>query len=186
MEDHSDRSDGELLADLVRGERRSLSILFDRHAATVTRYGWALAADRQDLEEIVQDTFVTLWRRCAEIAVHETSLLPWLLTTCRYLAANASRKHARNQTDELPDEALHDHTPHARREADEAREQLRWVLDEIARLEPVDRRVCELCLIEGLSYGEASEMLGLTVPAVKQRILRSRARLKKAVTADEN
>ncbi|WP_233437856.1 RNA polymerase sigma factor [Agromyces laixinhei] len=186
VEDHSSSGDGELLADLARGERRALSILFDRHAAAVTRYGWALATSRQDLEEIVQDTFITLWRRSAEIVLHETSLLPWLLTTCRYLAANAGRKHARNHADELPDEALLDHAPHARRAADDAREQLRWVFDEIARLEPIDRRVCELCLIEGLTYGEAANVLGLSVPAVKQRVLRSRARLRKAVAADEN
>jgi RNA polymerase sigma-70 factor (ECF subfamily) len=45
--------------------------------------------------------------------------------------------------------------------------------------------VCELCLVDGLPYGEAAEQLGLSVGAVKQRVSRSRARLKKAVTLDE-
>ena len=68
----------------------------------------------------------------------------------------------------------------------DARERLRWVRDEIAALAPVDRRICELCLLEGHSYAEAAEILGLSVGAVTQRVSRSRARLKKAVMHDEH
>ncbi|MFF2277646.1 RNA polymerase sigma factor [Agromyces sp. NPDC058126] len=186
MEHYIDVGDDELLAGLVRGDRSALPVLFDRHAPTVTRYAWAIAQNRQDLEEIVQDTFITLWRKSAEIVLYEASLLPWLLTTCRYLAANAGRRHFRNQADELPDDSRLGRSTHAHREAENAKEQLRWVLDEIARLDPIDRRVCELCLVDGVPYGEAAESLGLSVGAVKQRVLRSRARLRKAVTADEN
>lgn len=186
MDDHIDVGDDALLAGLVRGDRAALPVLFDRHAPTVTRYAWAIAQNRQDLEEIVQDTFITLWRKSAEIVLYEASLLPWLLTTCRYLAANAGRRHLRNLAEELPDEFRLERSTHAQRDAEAAREQLRWVLDEIGRLEPIDRRVCELCLVDGVPYGEAAESLGLSVGAVKQRVLRSRARLRKAVTADEN
>lgn len=70
-------------------------------------------------------------------------------------------------------------------EAESARDDLRWVLDEIERLEPIDRSVCELCLVDGVPYAEAAKQLGLSVGAVKQRVSRSRARLKKAVTLDE-
>ena len=114
--DQSDGTDTELLRGLVGGDQRPLSILFDRHAAAVTRYAWALASNRQDVEEIVQDTFVTLWRRADAIAVPETSVLPWLLVTCRNTAANLARRHLRNRADELPDEATTDHAVHARRD----------------------------------------------------------------------
>lgn len=184
--EHINDGDDELLAGLARGDRTALPVLFDRHAPTVTRYAWAIAQNRQDLEEIVQDTFITLWRRSSEIVLYEASLLPWLLTTCRYLAANAGRRHSRNSAEELPDEFRLERSAHAQRDADTAKEQLRWVLDEIARLDPIDRRVCELCLVDGVPYGEVAETLGLSVGAVKQRVLRSRARLRKAVTADEN
>ncbi|WP_022891053.1 RNA polymerase sigma factor [Agromyces subbeticus] len=184
--DQSDGTDTELLQGLVRGDQRPLSILFDRHAAAVTRYAWALAPSRQDVEEIVQDTFMTLWRRADAVNVPEVSVLPWLLVTCRNVAANLARRHLRNRADELPEESASDHTAHARRDAEQAREQLRWVLDEIAALDPIDRRVCELCLVDGVPYADAARQLGLSVGAVKQRVLRSRMKLRKAVTADEN
>ena len=184
--DESEGTDADLLRRLAGGDQRALSIVFDRHAAALTRYAWAIAPSRMDVEEIVQDTFVTVWRKSAEIVIPEASLLPWLLVTCRYLAMNAVRKAARSHADEL-DEDSSSHADFVRdhHHAEAARDELRWVLDEIERLEPIDRQVCELCLVDGVPYAEAAQLLGLSVGAVKQRVSRSRARLKKAVTLDE-
>ncbi|WP_022894662.1 RNA polymerase sigma factor [Agromyces subbeticus] len=184
--DENEGTDADLLTRLASGDQTALSIVFDRHAAAVTRYAWAIAPSRMDVEEIVQDTFVTVWRKAGEITIAETSLLPWLLVTCRYLALNVMRKAARNHADELDENiaggsnAVREH-----HDAEATSEDLRWVLDEIERLDPIDRRVCELCLVEGLPYAEAAQQLGISVGAVKQRVSRSRARLKKAVTLDE-
>jgi len=180
-------TDPDLLRRLAGGDHRALSIVFDRHAAAVTRYAWAIAPTRMDVEEIVQDTFVTVWRKAAEITILDASLLPWLLVTCRNLGMNVVRKAARNQAGQLDEnssgrtDVVRDH-----HDIEAAREELHWVLDEIERLEPIDRRVCELCLVEGAPYAEAARLLDLSVGAVKQRVSRSRARLKKAVSLDEN
>lgn len=184
--DESGGTDADLLDRVARGDHRALSVVFDRHAPAVTRYAWALATGRSEVEEIVQDTFVTMWRKAGEIALAEASLLPWLLVTCKYLALNAARRAAKHEADELDEtradgmNAVRDHD-----DAETARDDLRWVLAEIQALEPMDRRVCELCLIDGLPYADAARELGLSVGAVKQRVSRSRARLRKAVTVDE-
>jgi RNA polymerase sigma-70 factor (ECF subfamily) len=184
--DESEGTDADLLRRLADGDQRALSIVFDRHAAAVTRYAWAIAPSRMDVEEIVQDTFVTVWRKAAEITIAETSLLPWLLVTCRNFGLNAVRKAARHHADELDEGQSNDsHVVRDHHEAEAAREELRWVLEEIERLEPIDRRVCELCLIDGMPYAEAAKLLDLSVGAVKQRVSRSRTRLKKAVSLDE-
>ncbi len=183
--DDSGVTDAVLLERLARGEPDALGAVFDRHASAVTRYAWALAADRRDVEELVQDTFLTAWRRGA--AIPQESLLPWLLVTCRNLNLNLQRARAKHRADELRDDLLAaSGAQRADDDSEDAREQLRWVMAEIERLPAVDRRVCELCLIEGRSYAEAAEQLGLTVGAVKQRVLRSRTRLRKVVTDDEN
>ncbi|MGD8167016.1 RNA polymerase sigma factor [Herbiconiux sp. P16] len=163
-----------------------MSIAFDRHAAAVTRYAWALLPNRMDVEEAVQDTFHTLWRKADEIELPSASLLPWLLVTCRNFALNQGRKNARHNA--LPFDAgvTGSDEPAERLEAREAREQLRWVLEELTRLQPIDRQVCELCLIEGRSYAEAALIAGISVGAVKQWVSRSRARLRKAVIGDED
>lgn len=185
--DESDGTDAELLERLASGDQRALAVVFDRHAPAVTRYAWAIAPSRMDVEEIVQDTFLTVWRKAAEIMIAETSLLPWLLVTCRNFGMNAMRKTARTRAEHFDDEVPQGGADVVREhhDAEAARDDLRWVLDEIERLEPIDRQVCELCLVEGLPYAEAAERLDLSVGAVKQRVSRSRAQLKKAVTLDE-
>ncbi|RFA11956.1 hypothetical protein B7R21_11490 [Subtercola boreus] len=174
-----DVSDGELLAGVVGNDRSALAALLARHARPVTRYAWALVGNAADVEEVVQDTFLTTWRRAETIALVDDSLLPWLLATCRYVALNVNRAHYRHSTEELPSDLL------VTDDDGEARDRLRWVMQEIALLSPLDRSVTELCLIEGRSYAEASEHLGLTVGAVRQRVSRSRSRLRKAVTDNE-
>lgn len=128
----------------------------------------------------MQDTFLTLWQKAATIDLATSALLPWLLVVCQNHARNQARRLAKGAGDELPEDLA------ARPDADEARERLRWVRDEIAALAPVDRRICELCLLEGHSYAEAAQILGLSIGAVTQRVSRSRARLKKAVMHDEH
>jgi RNA polymerase sigma-70 factor (ECF subfamily) len=184
---HSGESDAELLARVAGGSKQALSVMFDRHAPAVTRYAWALAASRMDVEEIVQDTFVTTWQKANAIVLPEASMLPWLLATCRNHALNLLRKRRRHDADELAgDSERPSSTAHADEvAAQDARDTLRWVIAEIEQLAPLDRRICELCLLEGRSYTEASELLGLSVDAVKKRVSRARMRLKKGVTSDE-
>ncbi|MFJ3383486.1 MULTISPECIES: RNA polymerase sigma factor [unclassified Curtobacterium] len=178
--DDTNEADVALVRRMARGEPGALAEAFDRFAPTLTRYAWALAGSRQDVEELVQDTFLTLWQKTDTIDLATRSLVPWLLVVCRNHARNQARRTMKAASDDLPEELA------APAEADDARERLRWVRDEIAAMATTDRRICELCLLEGHSYQEAASMLGLSVGAVTQRVSRSRARLRKAVTHDEH
>jgi RNA polymerase sigma factor (sigma-70 family) len=169
-------SDTDLVLRTAMGDHSALETIFDRYVAVVTRYAWAIASSREDVEEIVQDTFVTFWGKAGSFQLADESVLPWLLVVCRNHSLNSIRKAARSRSDEMPGELA------APGDDEHSREQLRWVRDEIDSLAPLDRRVCELCLLEGRSYAEAAELLGISVGAVTQRVSRSRNRLKKAVT----
>lgn len=176
--DVTTETDETIVRALAAGDQAALAQVFDRYAATMTRYVWAIVDDRHDVEEVVQDAFLVLWQRADTLELPAESLLPWLLVVCRNLARNAGRKRTRRRADELPETLVApvDHT--------EAAETLRWVRSEIAALPELDRRICELCLLEGRSYTEAAEALGLTVGAVTQRVSRNRRRLKKVVMHD--
>jgi len=178
--DVTTESDESIVGAMASGDRSALARAFDRYAATLTRYAWALADDRMDVEEIVQDAFLTLWQRASTLELPADTMLPWLLVVCRNHAFNAGRKRTKHRADELPE------TLAAPEGHDEARERLRWVREEIAALPELDRRICELCLLEGHSYAEAAELLGLSVGAVTQRVSRNRRRLKKVVMHDEH
>lgn len=177
MDDTADDDTG-LARRLATGDRAALAIAFDRFAPTLTRYAWAIAGSKQDVEELVQDTFLTLWQKADSVQLPTGELLPWLLVVCRDHARNLARRSAEHAGDELPEELAAPAGP------SEGADGLRWVRDEIAALPEADRLICELCLVRGYSYAEAAQLLG--VGSVTQRVSRSRRRLRKAVTHDEH
>ncbi len=59
--DDGANADAALRRRLANGERAALADAFDRYAAALTRFAWALASSSEDAERIVQDTFLTLW-----------------------------------------------------------------------------------------------------------------------------
>ena len=119
----------------------------------------------------MQKTFVTLWQKRAAAAIYDDSLLPWLLTVCKNHWRNLRRTEARHRNVSLAMVEEQASTPN----------ELAWVRDDLDILSPNDRRLCELCLIEGYSYQEAAAELDITPPAAAKRLQRARARLRKAV-----
>ncbi|HWI30695.1 MAG TPA: sigma-70 family RNA polymerase sigma factor [Microbacterium sp.] len=164
-------ADAELIRLAVIGDRGAFSALFARHSKAVYVYAWAMTRNDRDAEDITQEVFVVAWRRLSAIRIVESSALPWLLVTCRNMGRNALR--ARRDTLSLDESLLPgDHT------RQERLEELSWVQAEISRLGGMDRRVVHLCLVEGYSYAEASEHLGITRAAIAKRVERLRATLR--------
>lgn len=173
-------TDAELVEDVKKGNVDAFTELMTRHSSSVFRYAWALADQPRDVDDIVQDTFLILWRRRRSIDVHGGSALPWLLTTCKYTSMNGNRRERTRRT--IPLSELSESRLDAHRAADKqaAARELRWVLAEIQSLNELDRKLCQLCLVGGASYDDASEQLGITQAAARKRVQRVRARLARA------
>lgn len=63
-------------------------------------------------------------------------------------------------------------------------EELGWVRQAVSRLGGMDQRIVHLCLVEGYSYAEAADHLGLTTSAVAKRVERVRVTLRRAVRGE--
>lgn len=125
-----------LVRRMVSGDEAALAMAFDRFAPVLTRYAWAVTASPADVEHVVQETFLSLWKHADGLCLPTGLLLPWLLAVCR--------SHARP------------------RGADVAGgEPLRWVQDDLLALPDTDRLLVELCLVEGRTWTEAAQRLGL-------------------------
>ncbi len=166
--------DVELMIAVSKGDHGAFDRLYRRHAATVLRCAWGLAATRDDAEELVQETFITLWRRRRDSIIYEDSTLPWLLATCRNHWQNEQRRRIRKAT--LPLDA-------AAESAADDEDRVRWIRDELDRLSPADRRLCELVLVEGCSYKEAAAELDLSIAAAAKRLERAKSRLREEIAS---
>src|SRR2546423_2413416 len=120
-------SDGALIARWREGDERAATQLVERHAAAVARFVASLGA-RDDVDELVQDTFVRAFGSIESFRA-ESTLRTWLFTIARNLmrdrvrAARAQRaviaveeEHAATEHDAL-DEAVADETAVRLREA---------------------------------------------------------------------
>lgn len=176
--DEDDGLDIWALEEFAHGDDLAFETLYRRHAAAVLRYAWALATTREQAEDLTQETFVTLWTKRTDASVHDCSLLPWLLATCKNHWRNLYRAELRRRT--VPLESVPDHAAPA------AVDQLCWLEDDLESLTETDRVLCELCLVEGYSYREAAELLRLSVAATGKRLQRARARLRKDLMERDN
>lgn len=155
-------------------DSQSFERFYDRYASAVARFAWSVSPGGDAAQDLLQETFLTAWDKRRSIRLVDGSALPWLLTTCR----NHARNHARRERKwrellELREESL------AADPVDgDAAMDLRWALEAVAGLPDGERAVTELCLLQGLSYREAGEALGLSDAAVGKRLQRARARLK--------
>lgn len=171
-------SDAELLAGASTGDHGAFDVLYRRHSRAVARYAWTWCSTAAEMQDIVQETFITAWKKADSIRLAGNSALPWLLVTCRHHAANQGRKINRRR--EVPLAAAAD-----RPDESDAADRLVWVLDAIEALDEQDRKLCQMCLVEGRSYKEAARELDQSVAWVGKRLQRARVHLRRAEVADE-
>jgi len=176
----SESTDRALLRALSGGSTTALSALYDRHSRVVYAYTAARLDAREDVEEVSQDVFVTLWRKRATIELAGESALPWLLVTSRNLIANRRRSlhvHQKRRTDDPVDGSVPDPRPGPDVLA-EQQQLLAYVESVVAALPEPDRTVFELCIRGSHSYDEAAAQVGITPGAVRNRLSRLRGRLR--------
>lgn len=168
-------SDKALLGAIAGGDQRAFDALYLRTAPALARFAWSVSASREVVEDLLQETFVTVWSKPAAVRVVNDSALPWLLITCRNHARNRLRRERRWR--EMAQ--IFEDTARSDPSGESAAHQLGWALDAIECLPNIDRRVCELVLLQGFSYREAATHLRISEASVGKRIHRSRQILRK-------
>lgn len=152
----------------------SFELFYDRYAPAVARFAWSVTPSSESAREVLQETFLTAWDKRRSIRMVDNSPLPWLLTTCRNHARNHARRERRwRELLELREESLAVDPVDGDAAAD-----LRWALEAVAGLPDGERAVTEFCLLQGMSYREAAERLGVSEAAVGKRLQRARNRMR--------
>ncbi len=169
-------TDEALLVRARDGDDAALAELVERHAGRVLRFGVKLCRDREDAQEVLQSTLLTVARKIRDFR-GESRFSTWLYTIARSFCVKV-RTRARKAE---PLEAALEAPGPAGESPDEklASRELRTALERaISRLEPGQREVLVLRDIEGLSAAEVASVVGLSVDAVKSRLHRARKALR--------
>ena len=154
--------DHDLWAAAQGGDRSAFTTLYQRHAAAVWRQAFRLTGSRTAAEDVLAATFLTAWRRRAEVRFTADSALPWLLAVAGNEVRGERRRSVRHQRlvrriGVVP--VVTDHSDSVVASL-EGHRRLRRVLAAIASLPEAQREVVELCLIAELTQPDVARALG--------------------------
>ena len=182
MTNGDSRTDEQLMAAYVGGERAAFGELFARYGPRLVRLFSRDLGGRDEVHDLVQQTFLQLHRARRDFRV-DAKLRPWLFTIALNLKRQHFRRLGRRGEASLEDtNAAEPVAPRGNPEADVRDAQLRRALD---RLPEAQREVIVLHWFEGLSFREIADAVGAGVSAVKVRAHRGYGRLRDLM-ADAN
>jgi RNA polymerase sigma-70 factor (ECF subfamily) len=176
-----------LVERVLAGDPRAFESLVRRNERRVFRVTLAVLGNVEDAEEAMQDTFVKAFRHLDQFR-REARFTTWLTR----IAVNEAvqKRNARKNFVPLAEvETAEEHFMPKRHESWKSNpEQLygkqeihRIVEEAIRSLPEIYREAFVLRDIEELSAEEAAEVLGITVPALKSRLLRARLMMRETL-----
>jgi len=150
------------------------------HSARVYRLAYRLSGNRQDAEDLTQETFVRVFRSLTDFT--PGTFEGWLHRITTNLFLDMVRRRARIRFEALPEdtERLAGTAPSPEQVFGDTHLDPR-VQAALAALPPDFRAAVVLCDIEGLTYEEIAATLGVKIGTVRSRIHRGRVQLREAL-----
>ncbi len=175
----------QLIEAAKNGDRKAMSDLVKNYEKTVYNFAFKICRDSLKAENIMQETFYSMIKSLHQFD-GKSKLSTWLyrIVANHCLMEARKKKHEWLSIDE--DDGLYDGSYAAGWDSIPANVvengELKNILDEaIQRLSPEYRVVFLLRDVEGLSTEETGKITELSVPAVKSRLHRARAFLRKEI-----
>ncbi len=183
--------DLQLVAACRRGDTRAFEQLVLRHQRSLYNAALRISGNEADAAEIVQDTFLSAWRKIADFR-GDARFSTWLTSITVNLARTRwqqnRQKQGRETSFETTQEAGESRQLHLASELPTALEcleqsQLRELLERcIKALDQGFREVLVLRDMRELPYDEVAQALGLREGTVKSRLFRARESVRDCVT----
>jgi RNA polymerase sigma-70 factor (ECF subfamily) len=173
----SDVPDRELLNRIVRDrDQAAFRALYANYYQRLSRLLARMSVRREDIEEVVNDTFWVVWTKAADFR-GASQVSTWIIGIAYRRALNVLRRaKLRPVSDEPFDE---DSVSVGSSEEDETNQQ--WLSLGLTRLPVEQRMALELTYTLGHSCEEVAAILDCPVNTVKTRLFRARETLKQVL-----
>jgi RNA polymerase sigma-70 factor, ECF subfamily len=160
----SDSDDRDLIERWKAGDSRAATELVGRHADALARFAVS-SGEREEIEELVQDTFVRAFSSIDSFR-GESTLRTWLFTIERRLMLDRRRAEKRQKAlvPVEPSDAVTEYDALDALVAAEAESRVRQAVD---ALSPMQREVFTMRVEQGLSYRDIAAILDTTEGAAR-------------------
>jgi RNA polymerase sigma factor (sigma-70 family) len=177
-------SDHDLVRAVRRGDDRAFEELYARYQRRITAYVGGMVKDHGRAEDITQEVFVSAFRRM-RATERPIAFKPWVYEIAKNACIDAYRRGRRAEevsfdaddrltpsdygrliaTDPAPDAAV------------DAKQDLDHLCGAFGGLSDTHHQILVMRELEGLSYKDIGEQLGMSRPAVESTLFRARKRL---------
>ena len=175
-------ADARLMAALLRQESAAADALYARYAPRIYGLGLVLLRDRADAEDLVQDTFLRVWRTGSAFDPRRGSLDGWILLIARSLAIDLLRRRTVERKRLSSLSSVTDVTVELGPEwHTEQRDLIEHVLKSMHRLPPRQRSAVALAYLGERSSAQVAKSQGIPLGTVKNRIRAGIATLRRTL-----
>ena len=168
--------DSRLLGRIACGDAAAFRLLYRQVSARAMGIALRLLKDRAEAEDVVQDTFLEVWKRAGQYEPERGGAVAWIVTIARSRAIDRLRAHgrsARTVSSSLEEPGAAPEPPEL---ADQRRDRER-VLSALSTLPPEQREVIELAYFEGMTQAEIASFTREPLGTVKTRVRLGMAKL---------
>ena len=159
-------------------EQKNFEEIFNKHSQTLRNYIYYKCGNRQQAEDIVQESYIKLWDNCNKVIFEKAKSFLYTVANNRFLNEVAHKKvvlehHRKNIVSDRTNQ-----TPQFILEEEEFHQKLKKV---IADLPEKQREVFLLSRIDKKKYTEIAEITGISVKAVEKRMSKALLILKEQI-----
>lgn len=185
----ADQDDNVLVQAILNGDPTAYRGLVERYQGRIYNIVFGMVRNQEDAEDLAQDAFVKAFRKIDTFRL-ESKFYTWLCRISVNTALDHLRKKSRRPTSEFDEsigtqdaegnfiEAHNKENP----EANTYNEQVRTrIISEVEKLPDDQKQVVILREVDGLSYREISEIIGVPEGTVMSRLFYARKRLREAL-----
>lgn len=164
----------ERLGDLITAvgrtqDRNAFRILFQHFAPRLKAFIIRQGTDAGMAEEVVQETFVNMWRRAAQFQPEKASASTWMFTIARNMRIDLLRK-ARRPVPDVHDLAFISEPPLRADETHDRAMDAERLRATLTGLPQEQQTVLQKVFFEGKPHTQVAEELGIPLGTVKSRI----------------
>lgn len=173
----------ELLARVGAGDRAALKLLYDATSAKLFGVILRILLERSEAEDVLQEVYITVWRKAAEFDATRASPITWLATIARNRAIDRLRARGSRPTSPLDLAAeVVEPSPAADAMIDSARDAARLAAA-LDRLDPRHAAIIRSAYYDGLTYEMLAERDGIPVGTLKSWVRRGLLRIRGELAA---
>jgi len=167
-------TDEQLISAICKGEESAIEVLYERYHRYAYSLAYRILRDPVASEDIVQDAFLSIWRKASSYQAQNGSVQSWIQAIVRHRAIDKVRASAHREYQWTPLQADNEQDPPGEQpdvwEQAWQSEQHRIICEVMVQIPSEQRMVIELAYFGGLTHAEISEQCHIPLGTVKGRM----------------